>query len=566
MRLEGTIYYVAPPGVLAADDAARARVALAVIVAFPRAPRRRRHHSRAPDPRRRPKVHATPTDRIPPPLPPSPRYARQPRENKRATLAAAAAPPEGPEGATATPAPERPTASTPPPAAANNVIDSAAAAQQPSPAPTQDASTQDADPNSSKARETKSRAAQYMRELINRQVKNNKLSRAGSLADSTVLRRKGRLKEQDPFIEFIISLFKTHETEEALAKAERWLADALAMPPNKRRFANIYFQVPKLGYFFHPLPLRQALAEYDEFCALTKRKYVKPNFAEVRHVVNIAQVHASAKEVKLVTFDADGTLYADGKHFEEDNQMIDKIIQLMEIGVHVAIVTAAGYPGDCKKFEGRLRGLLDSFKENELTAETRKRFSVMGGECNYLLEVNEEFELEFVDPAVWRDQPSTKNLYWYAQGEAKTKVEAFLDRAEQFLKDEAEHLELDYEVMRKEFAVGILPQSSTVYENLEEISIGAMIELSDAEVPYCAFNGGNDVFVDVGNKNIGLQTLMNYLGFEGHQTLHVGDRFTSTGNDSRVRDACSILWVASPDETTFFMRLLYRDIVNARVL
>jgi IMP and pyridine-specific 5'-nucleotidase len=120
--------------------------------------------------------------------------------------------------------------------------------------------------------------------------------------------------------------------------------------------------------------------------------------------------------------------------------------------------------------------------------------------------------------------------------------------------------------MRKEFAVGILPQSSTVYENLEEISIGAMIELSDAEVPYCAFNGGNDVFVDVGNKNIGLQTLMNYLGFDGDQTLHVGDRFTSTGNDSRVRDACSILWVASPDETTFFMRLLYRDIVNARVL
>jgi IMP and pyridine-specific 5'-nucleotidase len=33
-----------------------------------------------------------------------------------------------------------------------------------------------------------------------------------------------------------------------------------------------------------------------------------------------------------------------------------------------------------------------------------------------------------------------------------------------------------------------------------------------------------------------------------------------------VRDACSILWVASPDETTFFMRLLYRDIVNMRVL
>ena len=285
----------------------------------------------------------------------------------------------------------------------------------------------------------------------------------------------------------------------------------------------------------------------------------------MRHIINIAQVHASAKDVKLVTFDADGTLYADGKHFEEDNQMIDKILQLMEIGVHVAIVTAAGYPDDAKRFEGRLRGLLDSFEAQQLSEEVRGRFHVMGGECNYLLEVNENFELEFIDTEVWRDaDPDTRRLYWYAQD--RDKVERFLDRAEEFLTTEADHLQLDVDVMRKEFAVGVLPRTGTVYENLEELSIGAMIELSDAEVPYCAFNGGNDVFVDVGNKNIGLTTLMNYLGFEGGQTLHVGDRFTSTGNDSRVRDACSILWVASPDETTFFMRLLYRDIVNMRVL
>lgn len=457
-----------------------------------------------------------------------------------------------------------------------------------------------------KKKEESSRAAQYMRELISRQVKTNQLSRAGSLADSAVLRRKGRLKEQDPFIEFIVQLFTTHETDEALAKCERWVSDALALPLNKRRFSNIYRQVPKLGYIFHPLPLSKALMEYDEFCALTKRKYVRPNFAEVRHIINIAQVHASAKTVKLVTFDADGTLYADGKHFEEDNQMIDKIQQLMEIGVHVAIVTAAGYPDDAKRFENRLRGLLDSFKQNALTEEVRGRFHVMGGECNYLLEgsasrvsqiqrlpvspltlvtvcphlaqhntntfcylsqVNAKYELEFIDVEIWRDRnEDTRKLYWYAQPENEEKVTQFLDRAQAFLTDEAEHLELDVDVMRKEYAVGILPRTGTVYENLEELSIGAMIELSDAEVPYCAFNGGNDVFVDVGNKNIGLQTLMSYLGYDGSQTLHVGDRFTSTGNDSRVREACSILWVASPDETTFFMRLLYRDIVNVRVL
>ena len=216
----------------------------------------------------------------------------------------------------------------------------------------------------------------------------------------------------------------------------------------KRRFANIYRQVPKLGYFFHPLPLSKALAEYDEFCALTKRKYVRPNFAEVRHIINIAQVHASAKDVKLVTFDADGTLYADGKHFEEDNQMIDKILQLMEIGVHVAIVTAAGYPDDAKRFEGRLRGLLDSFEAQQLSEEVRGRFHVMGGECNYLLEVNENFELEFIDTEVWRDaDPETRQLYWYAQD--RDKVERFLDRAEEFLTTEADHLQLDVDVMRR---------------------------------------------------------------------------------------------------------------------
>ena len=216
---------------------------------------------------------------------------------------------------------------------------------------------------------TPARTAMYMRDLISRQVKANQLSRAGSLSDSTVLRRKGRLKEQDPFIEFVLDLFKTHETEEALDKTEKWLNESMALPVNKRKFSNLYRQVPKLGYYFHPLPLRRALGEYDEFCALTKRRYVRPNFAEVRHIINIAQVHASARDVKLVTFDADGTLYADGKHFEEDNKMIDKIIQLMEIGIHVAIVTAAGYPGDAKRFEGRLQGLLDAFKVQQVSEE-----------------------------------------------------------------------------------------------------------------------------------------------------------------------------------------------------
>lgn len=47
---------------------------------------------------------------------------------------------------------------------------------------------------------------------------------------------------------------------------------------------------PKVGSFFTPLKLVEAFNEYDEFFALSRRRYVPPNFAEMRHVLNIAQV------------------------------------------------------------------------------------------------------------------------------------------------------------------------------------------------------------------------------------------------------------------------------------
>ncbi len=38
--------------------------------------------------------------------------------------------------------------------------------------------------------------------------------------------------------------------------------------------------------------------------------------------------------------------------------MIRKIVALLQAGVHVGVVTAAGYPGEAARFEGRLKGLL----------------------------------------------------------------------------------------------------------------------------------------------------------------------------------------------------------------
>lgn len=48
--------------------------------------------------------------------------------------------------------------------------------------------------------------------------------------------------------------------------------------------------VPSIGSFFTPLNLVDAFLEYDTFFALSRRRYVPPNFAEIRHVLNIAQV------------------------------------------------------------------------------------------------------------------------------------------------------------------------------------------------------------------------------------------------------------------------------------
>lgn len=63
------------------------------------------------------------------------------------------------------------------------------------------------------------------------------------------------------------------------------------------------------------------------------------------------QVHASAEGLKLITFDADGTLYADGAHMEQDNQMIAHIINLMRSNIQVRMQarmcahTRAALPG-----------------------------------------------------------------------------------------------------------------------------------------------------------------------------------------------------------------------------
>lgn len=80
-----------------------------------------------------------------------------------------------------------------------------------------------------------------------------------------------------------------------------------------------------------------------------------------------------------------------------------------------------------------------------------------------------------------------------------------------------------------------------------------IVEMSSAarKLPFCAFNGGNDVFVDIGDKGWGVLACQRYLGgIEDSKTLHVGDQFLSAGaNDFKTRMACTTAWITNPEET-----------------
>lgn len=127
------------------------------------------------------------------------------------------------------------------------------------------------------------------------------------------------------------------------------------------------------------------------------------------------------------------------------------------------------------------------------------------------------------------------------------------------------------------------PEGHFSYETLEEIALSVQEALKGRVVPHCAFNGGRDVWVDVGNKALGIRALQvrggkgparpapaawhhpwcslppsaaeqAYFGAKPECTVHIGDRFTRTGNDRMAREVANTVWVANPRETERYVR------------
>ena len=373
------------------------------------------------------------------------------------------------------------------------------------------------------------------------------------------------LKEQDDFFELILArhaLLSRSGAPDPVAAAFAWaqalleehVAATLTGSPSNSELSAL---VPAMGAAWLPLDLVSALSTIDARARLRARRFVPPSFAEVRRVVNEATVVAAAKSISLLTLDADNTIYSDGGTLTFDAPIVPLLVRILVAGVRVAIVTAASYPGQPERFEARLEGLLAAASfaiEAGAPATLLDGFYVMGGQCNYLLRarVDPASSRVFLEEVPGEEWKRFRGVRWDREA-----VVATLDVAETALRDCITSLELDVLLVRKERAVGVLPRNASggralSYEVLEELTLAAQEALATKgprSVPTCAFNGGRDVFVDIGSKALGIRALQGLLGASPQTTVHVGDRFTRSGNDFRARDCSSCLWVSNPRET-----------------
>lgn len=340
--------------------------------------------------------------------------------------------------------------------------------------------------------------------------------------------------------------------------------------------------VPSIGSFFTPLHLEAAFIYQDQHRHISSRRFVPPSFNDVRLILNTAQIMAIIKSVsppkptnltgnvtnhppkaqpmsntplQLLTFDGDVTLYDDGASLTPSNPVIPRLIHFLSLNIRIGIVTAAGYT-DASKYAQRLHGLLSAILTSPLlTTPQKHNLIIMGGESNFLFvfdETSPPHHLRYIHRRDWiLDVMHSWN---------EAAIQSLLTVAEAAFKSCIHTLSLPASILRKERAVGIYPSDPDhrfTREQLEEtvLVVQQVVEMApevrEAGIPFCAFNGGNDVFVDIGDKSLGVRGCQKWFGGVGAEaTLHVGDQFLSGGgNDFKARLACSTAWIASPGET-----------------
>lgn len=375
--------------------------------------------------------------------------------------------------------------------------------------------------------------------------------------------------------------------------------------------------VPTVGTFHTRLPLREAFQVYNDKHLLTRRKHIQISFNEIRHILNLAQVmamrtanttipevigdanvnnstplplsattpnvlddatDAETEEMllpgilngpKMITFDGDQTLYSDGATFDSNPKLAYYLYLLLRHGVSVAVVTAAGYEYNVEKYEFRLSGLLNFFRAKKLSPEECERFYLFGGECNYLLHLGKDYRLHPVRETGrggW--MTATKYMPQSPGNWTEEDITALLDAAEVAVTESMKDQNIRGRIIRKKRSVGLVPTAGSVIprEALDETVLRCQTKLSALNngkgssnfLPFCAFNGGTDVWVDCGNKRVAVEILSSFLGVDAQSTLHIGDQFLNTGNDYAARAVCPCIWITSPSETTYILKTILR--------
>ena len=329
--------------------------------------------------------------------------------------------------------------------------------------------------------------------------------------------------------------------------------------------------VPTISSFFTPLALEDAFRYQNSVRAISSRRFVAPSFNDIRLILNTAQIMSMVQPkpyrqlkvkitpgLELLTFDGDVTLYEDGAslHSPDQNPVILRLLHFLAQDVKIGIVTAAGYTQP-QNYYNRLSGLLVAVKESkELTPAQKSNLVIMGGESNFLLtfDETEEFCLRYIHRREWI-LDTMKN--W-----DEPAMQALLDEAQSAFESCIRTLRLQAKVLRKERAVGIYAADQSkklTREQLEEtvLVVQQVLETSIdtgasyGHIPFTVFNGGADVFLDIGDKSLGVKACQKWFGgIPPSSTLHVGDQFLSGGgNDFKARSACCCAWIASPIET-----------------
>lgn len=196
----------------------------------------------------------------------------------------------------------------------------------------------------------------------------------------------------------------------------------------------------------------------------------------------------------------------------------------MSKNTKIGIVTAAGYT-EAEKYYNRLHGLLNAINTSTtLTSAQKQNILIMGGESNFLFKFSSssQYLLEWLPRRTW----ILPDMHSWSEDA----IQDLLSVAEKALRECISTLRLPAIVIRKARAVGIVHEKQGAKfprEQLEEtvLVVQKILEMSEIvkanRLPFCAFNGGNDVFVDIGDKSWGVMVCQRFFGNAGEDGVVV---------------------------------------------